>query len=413
MFLGWRIVALAFLTNFISVGFVFYSYGVFFKALAQDIGGSRLGVSVGLTGMNLVSASVAPFVGRALDRGYAKRLMAAGAAIMGLGFIVGSRIEALWQFYLVFGSMMGVGVCLLGGLSSSTLVANWFVERRGTALGLATMGISMSGVFMPPLGTALIARYGWRPTFLVYAAIALLLLLPAVLLFVIDRPEDVGLAPDGQAAGGDASDGGGETGTGDILRDRNFWVIAVCVAMNFCCMSAVLTHTVPHVTDMGFSGTAAALVLSVMAGAGAVGKPVFGMVTDRLDKRAAMWLSTTLQLAGVALLWPARDYSSLLLSGAVFGFGMGGMVPLQGALVGAAFGRRAFGRVMGMMTPAMVPISMLGVPMAGLIHDLSGSYTLAFEIFIGIYLSSMLGLTRLALPEAEPGTAGGQPGSLA
>jgi len=354
VFTGWKIVALAFLTNFISVGFVFYSYGVFFKALVAEFGGSRFGVAVGLVALQLVSASIAPTVGRLLDRGHTRALMT------------------------------------LGG-------------RRGMALGLASMGISMSGVLMPPIGTALISSIGWRGTFLVYAATALFVLAPAVWMWVVNRPEDIGEAPDGDQRMSSMPAAGDHPRTAELLRDRNFWVIAMVVALNFSCMGAILTHSVPRATDLGFSASAAAWVLSVMAAAGAIGKPVFGTITDRVDKRAAMWLASSIQIVGVLSLLRAEGYSDLLMSGAVFGFGMGGVVPLQGALVGAAFGRHAFGRVMGLMSPAMLPITMLGQPFAALVFDRTGSYDMAFEIFVGVFALSMLVLSQLRLPETEPG----------
>ncbi|MDH5674269.1 MAG: MFS transporter [Myxococcales bacterium] len=411
MFLGWRIVALAFLTNFVSVGFVFYSYGVFFKALQAEFGGSRLGVSVGLTCMQLTTAAAAPAVGKLLDAGRARAVMTVGALLMASGFVLASTIAELWQFYAIFGLLMGVGVCMLGGVSSSTLVANWFIGRRGTALGLATMGISMSGVVMPPLGTLLIENLGFRSTFLVYAAIALGLLAPATYFLVVDRPESVGLRPDGLPA--DCNDAAAAAGprvpepldTRTILASRNFWVIASVIALNFGCMSAILTHAVPHAIDAGFSPTKAAFVLSAMAGAGSLGKPVFGAITDRLDKRTGMWVASAFQIVGIWQLLHAVGYVELLMAGAVFGFGMGGIVPLQGALVGAAFGRHGFGRVMGLLAPAMVPINMLGVPLSGYIFDHSGSYTLAFQIFIGVLALSMVVLSLLRLPETEPGQA--------
>jgi MFS family permease len=406
MFFGWRMVALAFLTNFISVGFGFYSYGVFFKALAAEFGGSRFAVSAGLTSLQLMAALSAPLVGRLLDRGLTRNVMTGGALLMGTGFVLAARIGALWHFYLVFGLLMGLGVCMLGGLASSTLVANWFVARRGAALGFAAMGISVSGVVMPVVGTMLIALYGWRGTFLVYAAIAFCAVVPAVWLGVVHRPEDIGQGPDGESL--IAGDGGGELvelgpSTRAILRDRTFWVIAAVIALNFSAMGAVLTHAVPHATDLGWSPAAAALVLSAMAGAGAIGKPLFGALTDRVDKRRAMWAASALQLIGVELLLHAHGYAALLCAGAVFGFGMGGVVPLQGALVGAAFGRHAFGRVMGLLIPAMMPLNVLGSPFAGFMHDQTGSYALAFHIFSGMFALSMLVLTALRLPSVEPG----------
>lgn len=398
-------VALAFLTNFISVGFVFYSYGVFFKALAADFGDSRLGISLGLTGMNAITAMLAPWVGRLVDRGHIQRAMTAGAILMGIGFTLATSIGNLTHFYLVLACVIGPGVGMLGAVPSATLVANWFVDRRGTALGLSTMGVSLSGVLMPPLATALIAHIGWRYTFLVYAGAALLLVVPAVRRWVVQRPEDVGQWPDGTPEHEEdtVTPALPPPTSADLLSQRNFWLIALVIGTNFCALGAILTHAVPYATDIGFSPAAAAVVLSVMAGAGAIGKPVFGGVTDRLDKRAVVALIAGMQLAGVLLLMRADDYPALLLSGAVFGFGMGGVVPLHGALIGAAFGRQAFGRVMGLMTPIMLPIASLGVPFAGYIYDRDGNYRFAFETFAGVFVLSMTASGLLRLPRTEPG----------
>ncbi|MDD9970759.1 MAG: MFS transporter [Myxococcales bacterium] len=403
MFFGWRMVALAFLTNFISVGFVFYSYGVFFKALASDFGGSRLGVSLGLTCMNVVSSLLSPKVGGWLDAGRIKRTMIVGAGLMGVGFVLASAITELWHFYLVIALVMGPGVCMLGVLPSTTLVANWFVDRRGAALGLATMGVSLSGVLMPPLATGLIAQIGWRGTFLVYAATAGILVIPAVARWIVQRPEDVGQRPDGRTSLAPAEQALPNTAWSHLLRERNFWLTATVVGFNFCAMGALLTHAVPHATDIGFSPAAAALLLSVMAGAGALGKPIFGGITDRLDKRAVIWLVSGMQLVGLLLLLDAADYLSLLVAGAAFGFGMGGVVPLHGALIGAAFGRQAFGRVMGLMTPFMLPLTSLGVPYAGYIFDRDHSYGFAFQSFAGLYLVAMVAAFFLRLPSNRLG----------
>lgn len=407
MFHGWRIVALAFLTNYISVGFVFYSYGVFFKALAADFSGSRLGVSVGLTSMSLISALSAPIVGRYLDRGKTRGLMTAGAVLMAVAFLLASQITALWQFFLVLGFAMGPAVCMLGGLAGSTLVATWFVQKRGVALGIATMGVSISGVLMPPIGTALIAELGWRNTFLVYAAIALVVIAPLTWRFVVATPEELGQLPDGELPTAETRAAAARDermpSTREILSDSRFWMIAIPIALNFFSLSAVLTHTVPYVTDLGISPAGAALVLSASAGAGSVGKPLFGMLTDRMDKRVTLALCAGLQLIGLLMMMYVHDYAFLLIASGIFGIGMGGVVPLHAALVGAAFGRRAFGRVMGLMSPAMLPIQMLGVPFAGHVFDRTGSYRFAFQVFAAAFVLSLGLVSRLKLPEHEPG----------
>lgn len=407
MFHGWRIVTLAFLTNYISVGFVFYSYGVFFKALASEFSGSRLGVSVGLTCMSLMSALSAPIVGRYLDRGHTRGLMTAGAVLMSVAFVLASQITALWQFFVVLGCVMGPAVCMLGGLAGSTLVARWFVDKRGVALGIATMGVSVSGVLMPPIGTALIAALGWRETFLVYAAVAFFIIAPLTWRFVVATPEEIGQMPDGGAASADALAAASREermpSTREILTDNRFWMIAIPIALNFFSLSAVLTHTVPYMTDLGFSPATAALILSASAGAGSIGKPLFGMLTDQMDKRVTLALCAGLQLIGVLMMIYVRNYVLLLIASGIFGIGMGGVVPLQAALVGAAFGRKPFGRVMGLMSPAMLPIQMLGVPFAGHVFDKTGSYRFAYQVFAFAFALSLGLLSRLRLPEQEPG----------
>ncbi len=301
VFVGWKIVLVTFLTHFVSVGFIFYSYGVFFKALAADFGGSRLGVSLGLSLMQLVTGLFAPFLGRALDRGSIRKIMALGAVCMGFGFFLVSRISELWQFYVVLGSVLALGAALLGGLSGSTLVANWFVSRRGLALGVATMGISVSGLVMAPVATALIADYGWRLTFVLYGVVTLVVVLPSVWLTIVNRPEDLGLEPDGDGrtdetlevvqavlplAPGDQiidHQDSFEWSARGALRESNFWIISIVVALNFCAMGAVLTHIIPHATDIGVAPGRAAFVLSCMAGMGVAGKLVFGWMADRGD----------------------------------------------------------------------------------------------------------------------------------
>ena len=421
MFYGWRIVSVVFLTHFISVGLVFYSYGVFFKSLVSDFGGSRFGVATGLAVMNLTIAAVSPLLGRLVDRSSIRHIMCGGAALMAIGFLAASRIEALWQFYLIMGTLLALGSVMLGAIPGSTLVANWFSERRGMALGMAGMGISLSGLAMAPVATRLIESIGWRNTFVVYAALTLVTVIPAVWWVIVNRPEQMRLAPDG----GELSSGTPEAAplpapaprhpsvaasppapawsTREALREPNFWVIAIFVGLNFFANGAVLTHIIPHATDIGFDPNAAAWVLSTMAGFGVIGKVLFGWLVDRLPKRVALWLASGLQGVGVALVYSVSEYPSLLLAGAVFGLGMGGIIPLWGATIGAGFGRHAFGRVMGLMIPVMVPIHILGIPYAGLIYDRTGNYQIAFITFLGAYALAMTATLFLRLPEVEPG----------
>ena len=291
-FLGWRMVAVAFFVDFIAVGFFFYSYGVFFKALATEFGGARLDVSLGLTLVNAVGAVLAPFLGQALDRYPIKYVIAAGTAAMSLGFCLLSLVTARWQFYLILSTLIGFGLNAMGGLATAKLVANWFDRGRGMALGVATMGISLSGVLMPVLSALLVEAGRVARGFLVFGAFTALLVLPVTLRFVISSPEHLGLAPDGDRPSPIPAVTRPVLPTRGFLRDRNFWMLTLCVGCLFCCMSATLTHMVPRVSDLGYTVLQAAPILSFGAAAGVFGKVLFGYLVDRVDPRVALYTAS-------------------------------------------------------------------------------------------------------------------------
>jgi MFS family permease len=387
MYYGWKIVGIAFFVDFIAVGFFFYSYGVFFKALAEEFGGSRLDVSIGITLVNVVGAIIAPTIGRSLDRFPIKNVILFGCANLSFGFLLLSFINSQWQLYLILATFIAVGAAAMGGLSTAKLVTNWFITRRGTALGIATMGISLSGVAMPLVSAVLIESFGWRTGFMVYGVFTLALVLPIVMRYVIDAPHHLGLLPDNKPkTKHDIPAPEIQWRTRQALANKNFWLIVLTFGLLFCCMGATLTHMVPRVTDMGFSLTEAAPILSFGAAAGVLGKVIYGWITDHYNAKWAIWAAIASQLTGQIILLNADTYSVLIIGSTIFGFGMGGIVPIHGSIVSALFGQAGFGYIMGLMRPAMMPIMVMGIPFAGWIFDTTGQYDLAFEVFLGLYL---------------------------
>ena len=387
--MGWRMVGVAFFVDFVAVGFFFYSYGVFFKAIAAEFGNSRLGVSLGLTVTATVGALVAPLVGKALDKYPLKRVIGTGAISMALGFLALSRVSTPMEFYLALGVFIGFGASAMGGLATAKLVTNWFSKKRGMALGIAATGISFSGVVMPFISAALIENYGWRSGFLLYALFTGFVVVPLVLRLVISSPEEVGLLPDGDSKPLNQqtktdSDTHGVT-SGPVLKERNFWVLATTVGLLFCCQSATLTHMVPRITDAGVSLQLASIVMSLCAGFGVIGKLALGWLGDHWSARKALWLTIVTQIIGQLAMLANSDLWVFAAGAAFFGFGMGGVVPLQAALIGKLFGREKFGQAMGLMRPAMFPIQIIGVPLAGWVFDTTGSYNPAFITFILLY----------------------------
>ena len=289
-FLGWRMVAVAFFVDFIAVGFFFYSYGVFFKAIAIEFGDSRLGVAVGITLTQGVGALLAPFLGRALDRYPLKLIMALGALSMGTGFIALGFSKTALQFYLILGLFIGFGAGAMGQLATSKLVSNWFVLKRGAALGIAATGISVSGVIMPGISAALITYAGWREGFMLYGFITIVFVMPIVLKFVISKPEDAGQLPDGETERSRLPPSKPPLKTREFLNNKNFWILVVVIGLLFCVQSGTLIHMVPLLTDRGYGLFNASLIASATAGFGVLGKLIFGRLVDRWEVRYALWL---------------------------------------------------------------------------------------------------------------------------
>ncbi|MGH1470789.1 MAG: MFS transporter [Cellvibrionaceae bacterium] len=395
VFYGWVIVAVAFIVDFIAVGFFFYSYGVFFLPISEELGGgSRFGVNMGIALVNGVGAIIAPWVGNALDRYSIKRIMAIGVCVSTIGFACLSLVESMGQFYIVLVCLTAIGTATMGQLATGKLVANWFVAKRGTALGIATMGVSLSGVIMPGVTTWLIDQFGWRGSLEIFSVATFVIVMPIVLLYVVNNPEDKDQEPDGRArlplsevplAANQIS-----LGWKDILKMRSFWGATITFGLIFCGMGATLTNMIPLAIDLGIDKYHAANVLAVGALTGVVGKIFFGILSDRANIRSAVLWAIGTQWIGIAMISHVENFWPFVIASAIFGFGMGGVVPLHAAVVGSLFGRRGFGKVMGLMRPMMLPLQVLGLPLAGWVYDTNGSYNLAFYSFLFLLIVSAL-----------------------
>jgi len=224
---------------------------------------------------------------------------------------------------------------------------------------------------------------------MLYAFFTGFVVIPLVLRLVISTPEEVGLEPDGALVQVAQSSRpvvpARFTGTQTVLREFNFWILVAVVGLLFCCQSATLTHMVPRLTDAGYSLRVASLAMSLCAGFGVLGKLSFGWLGDRWPARRALWATIGCQIVGQLAMFQYNDPLVFAVGAAFFGYGMGGVVPLQSAVVGRVFGRIHFGKALGMMRPAMFPVQIIGVPLAGWVYDTTGTYAPAFMFFLVLY----------------------------
>lgn len=411
LFYGWRIVGASVVAQAFATGLTSYTFGLFQKPLAVEFGASFQQIGLGMTLLTVAGAVFSPVWGVALDRYSIRALMVAGGALMAIGFGLMSVAPALWILGLLFGGFVGLGMPALGTIGCSKVVANWFIRYRGQALGISAAGTSVGGLLAPPLMAVAIDAYGWRGA-LICAALALALIaLPSVWPVIVNRPEDLGLVPDGEdriLVAGTRAPGGFTLATesrfSDLPRERNFWVITLSVGVCLAVVSSVIVSLHPYATDMGIGSRQAALLLSCISISGIGGKLLFGAVADRFETRRAMWLAIGCLVFHLGVLLSHPRYGVLVVGTLIGGLGLGGLLPVWGALIGRCYGRQAFGRVMGLMVPAMGPLLWVVYPFTGWVRDRTGNYDAAFVVFlVALTLGAAL-LTLLRIPQREPGT---------
>src|SRR5262245_20440187 len=196
-FHGSRILAAALLANLVTIGCSLGIYGVFIGPVSADLGATQAQAGVGNSLWQLALGLGSPLLGPVLARRSARPIMPAGALLLGAGLVAISRLEAPLAAGLVYFVCVGGGTLLAGPLPASTLVASWYVRRRGRALGLATAGMTLGTALVPPLAAWLIARLGWRDALALIGLGAIALLVPVLRSWVVSRPEELGQAPDG------------------------------------------------------------------------------------------------------------------------------------------------------------------------------------------------------------------------
>ena len=418
LFYGWWLVGLSsFMLTLMSLT-VFQGLGIMLVALERRYGWSRTALSGAFSLARVEGAILGPIEGVLVDRMGTRRMVLIGYTMMGLGFIWLSQIDALGRLGLLavlpfstlderlmhfYGAYMfiSLGTGLGGWLALIAMVNNWFNRRRSFAMACSMSGIHLGGLLVPVLAVV-IEWYELSGAAMGIGVLLLLITGPAVKA-IRDRPEDMGLLPDGDT---------GRTRTGDsnsepsaeseedeepdftamqALKTPAFWMLTIAQVASSVAIVTLALHLVPKLTDTGMTPPAAALVQTAYTLVALPAQFISGYLAERLPKTLMIAFFLFLQGTGILVIALFDSVAMAYVFALMYGIGFGGRSPLTTAIRGDYFGRKAFATIMGISQFPM-NVAMIFAPLfAGYMFDTTGTYIVPFTTFAALsYMGAVL-----------------------
>lgn len=388
------IVVVCFLVQGIGIGGMFMR-GMLIQPFQAQFNASATAVVLSTTGIATFMAAIAnPVFGRLLLRYPAKTIMYCGVLEGGIGYIGLAFVREIWQVAAMY-SLIAFGIAA-SFLACQTLIANWFITRRGQALGIAAAGMYVFGLLAAPATYYAEARIGLRATLAAVGLINLALLLP-VWWFVVNKPEDKGLLPDGRTALESKVIGSVEERHPwtfkTMLMTGRFWLL---LAIFFACNTAgdVVTNLILIAEHAKIDREAASYLLASESIGAVIGTIVSGRIFDRFGQRIFVRCWIVPLGIGFLLAMGQPSYVLLLVSGVALGLGIGAQTVALGALAGANFGRHAVAFTIGIMYPLIGFFSVANLSVLGRLYDFRGNLDAALVCYLialgGVALLSTL-----------------------
>ena len=419
IFYGWTIVAVAFLIGITQAGVFQNVLSIFLKPMANEFGWNRSMITGSIAVGSLAGGFLSPFIGPYLDRYGPRKLAFWGISILSGGLIALSQLSEIWQLYLFFGTGRMIASGLLG-LVVTVSVSNWFIEKRGRALGISQLGSRIGIAFLPLLVQYIIINFGWRTAWAVLGLIVFMFSAIPALIFLKRRPEDVGLLPDGRKPAEQIGVVGFEKpleieskpivllenepiwNRREVFRTKAFWHLTIVMSIIFFVGAGANFHLFPFMTDEGIPPEIAVLVITVLSISSAIGGVFFGFLAERGSIRKLMGtIFITNGLLFFSVFWFVENQVWLFIFAIVYGAIRGGVLPLVFLIWTDFFGRRSSGTVLGLSSPFRLTANAGGPVFAAICFDFLHSYWIPFTTFSVLLILAGL-ISLVAKPPADP-----------
>lgn len=386
---GWVIAGLA------AVIFSFYSmrfntFGVLLIPLTEEFGWDRGALAWAPSITSVFAAILSLFVARLADKYGPRYFVTAAGLLVGVGFLLMSRVTQLWHVYCAWGLTIGAAQALIY-IPVISAIPRWFAVRQSTAIGISVVGFGIGAVIWPPVTQILIDAITWQKTCLILG-ITDMVVIVTLAQFLKRAPSEMNLLPYGAAnvpGGGQPAATSAGLSLKEAMKKPHFWLMGGMFLGFFSCLNVMYVHIVAHARDIGVSPIFAAGAVSLIGGFSIIGRLSIGPVSDKTGIRLAMCLSMAFATTAlILLLWSPGEWSFYLFA-ALFGLAYGTFVPMETAAPAQMFGTRSLGTIMatlGLFTNFGI---MVVPPVAGAIFDATGEYKIAFVLCLGLSLMAL------------------------
>ncbi len=393
-FYGWVILACTCCAGIARQGPAVATLSVFVAPMTGDFGWSRTALSGAVSLGGVMAAVLSPLIGPVLDRRGARMMLCTAILVTGACTMALSLTQSLLAFYIFFcvARMNFAGpfdIGIYGALNT------WFVARRPLANAIVNLAHMAGLAAMPLIAHAAMAEHGWRAGWLAVGATVLLVGFVPCWLFLVRRPEDVGLVPDGRPPAPPAAGEQAAAGTQSIraeptfsraeaMRTPAFWLLSLYTIAIFPVQAGVSLHQAPHLIERGLTAATAAGIVSVFSIAAGLGGVAFGLAGRRLGVRASLALAAVLVAAGTLMMLAIATPLSGYTAAGCFGFGLGGVFTILPLAWADYFGRSSFGAIRGAALTMQVTAQAAGPLLSGWLRDLTGDYTVSLATFAAL-----------------------------
>lgn len=404
-FYGWTIVVSLWIIYFLNVGFPMYGGQTVNTFMADEMGFNRTILGTGFALFNLFQGLPGPLIGYTIQKKGSRFCLAIGSALILIAAVMmGYVVKNEWMFLLVFGIIAGVGVGFGTVVPVQTTITQWFDRKRSRAMAITLTASGFGGFIAAPLLTKVLSGSGkWNNCWLVVAGAALFALL-IDLIFIKNRPSDIGQIPDGQTTAPDMAKAEGakpkfkayntdeDWTVKDALKNPTCWVVLLAAIGLYIPYMMLISHGIACLTDSGISGETAAFSMSLVTVTSIVGRLLGGELCNRMPARYVWAGALTVLLVGVLSLMFASGTVMMVVYAVCTGIGFGCAFVCMPIVYSSYFGAKIYGSLFGTLFPIITIASSASPALAGKLFDMTGSYTSAFIVVIAFNVLGILGI---------------------